>query len=137
MESGAEISFDIDRGKTLIVRFVAMSDSHEDGTRTVFFELNGQPRSVKVRDRTHVALKPPRRKANAGDATHVGAPMPGTIATVAVIAGSKVARGDLLVTIEAMKMETSLRSDRDGTIAEVVTKPGETVDAKDLLFVLA
>jgi pyruvate carboxylase len=61
--------------------------------------------------------------------------MPGTIATVAVTAGSKVNKGDLLVTIEAMKMETSVRSDRDGTIAEVVTKPGETVDAKDLLFV--
>jgi pyruvate carboxylase len=137
MESGDEISIDIDRGKTLIVRFVAVSDSHEDGTRTVFFELNGQPRSVKVPDRTHVALKPPRRKANAGDAAHVGAPMPGTIATVAVAAGSKVAKGDLLVTIEAMKMETSVRADREGTIAEVVTKPGETVDAKDLLFVFA
>ncbi len=135
MESGEEISFDIDRGKKLNVRFIAVSDSHEDGTRTVFFELNGQPRSVKVRDRTHVALKPPRRKASVGDASQVGAPMPGTIATVAVTAGSKVNKGDLLVTIEAMKMETSVRSDRDGTIAEVVTKPGETVDAKDLLFV--
>ncbi len=137
MESGEEVSIDIDRGKTLIIRFVAVSDSHEDGTRTVFFELNGQPRSVKVRDRTHVALKPPRRKANVGDAAQVGAPMPGTIATVAVTAGSKVSKGDLLVTIEAMKMETSVRSDREGTIAEVVTKPGETVDAKDLLFVFA
>ena len=136
MESGEEISIDIDRGKTLIIRFVAVSYAHEDGTRTVFFELNGQPRSVKVPDRTHVAVKPPRRKADAGDATHIGAPMPGTIATVAVAQGSKVSRGDVLVTIEAMKMETSVRADRDGTITEVVTKPGETVDAKDLLFVL-
>ena len=63
--------------------------------------------------------------------------MPGTIATVLVANGSKVAKGDLLVTIEAMKMETSVRSDREGTIAEVVTQPGETVDAKDLLFVFA
>jgi pyruvate carboxylase len=137
MESGQEISFDIDRGKTLIVRFVAVSDAHDDGTRTVFFELNGQPRSVKVPDRTHVALKPPRRKADAGDATHVGAPMPGTIATVAVAVGAKVSRGDVLVTIEAMKMETSVRADRDGTVAEVVTKPGEMVDAKDLLIVIS
>jgi pyruvate carboxylase len=137
MESGEEISFDIDRGKTLIVRFVAVSDAHDDGTRTVFFELNGQPRSVKVPDRTHVALKPPRRKADAGDATHIGAPMPGTIATVAVAVGAKVSRGDVLITIEAMKMETSVRADRDGTVAEVVTKPGEMVDAKDLLIVIA
>jgi pyruvate carboxylase len=62
--------------------------------------------------------------------------MPGTVATVAVIAGAKVARGDVLLTIEAMKMETSVRADRDATIAEVVTRPGEGVDAKDLLIVL-
>jgi pyruvate carboxylase len=137
MEPGDEVSVDIERGKTLIVRFVAVSDPQEDGTRTVFFELNGQPRSVKVPDRSQVALKPPRRKAEASNANHVAAPMPGTVATVAVSQGGKVARGDVLVTIEAMKMETSVRADRDATIAEIVTKPGEIVDAKDLLVVLA
>jgi len=136
MEPGDEVTVDIDRGKSLIVRFIAVSDSHEDGTRTVFFELNGQPRSVKVPDRSQVALKPPRRKAEPADANQVGAPMPGTIATVAVRPGDKVKRGDVLLTIEAMKMETSVRSDRDATIAEVITKHGETVDAKDLLVVL-
>jgi pyruvate carboxylase len=137
MEPGDEVTVDIDRGKTLIVRFVAVSDSHEDGTRTVFFELNGQPRSVKVPDRSQVALKPPRRKADAADTNHVGAPMPGTVATVAVRQGDKVKRGDVLLTIEAMKMETSVRADRDATIGEIVTKHGEAVDAKDLLVVLA
>ncbi len=137
MESGDEVTVDIERGKSLIVRFIAVSDSHEDGTRTVFFELNGQPRSVKVPDRSQVALKPPRRKAEIGDANHVGAPMPGTVATVAVTQGEKVKRGDVLLTIEAMKMETSVRADRDAKVAEIVTKPGETVDAKDLLVVLA
>jgi pyruvate carboxylase len=137
MEPGDEVTVDIERGKSLIVRFVAVSDSHDDGTRTVFFELNGQPRSVKVPDRSQVALKPPRRKADPSDANHVGAPMPGTVATIAVRQGDKVKRGDVLLTIEAMKMETSVRADRDGSIGEVVTKPGETVDAKDLLVVLA
>jgi pyruvate carboxylase len=137
MDSGDEVSVDIERGKTLIVRFVAVSDAHEDGTRTVFFELNGQPRSVKVPDRSQVAAKPPRRKAEVANANHIGAPMPGTVATVAVIPGAKVARGDVLLTIEAMKMETSVRADRDATIAEVVTRPGEAVDAKDLLVVMS
>jgi pyruvate carboxylase len=137
MEPGDEVSVDIERGKTLIVRFVAMSDAHEDGTRTVFFELNGQPRSVKVADRSKVALKPPRRKADAGNANHVGAPMPGTVATVSVSQGGRVARGEVLLTIEAMKMETSVRADRDGTVAEVLARPGEAIDAKDLLVVLA
>jgi pyruvate carboxylase len=136
MQSGDEVAVDIERGKTLIVRYVTTSDPHEDGTRTVFFELNGQPRSVKVPDRSQVALKPPRRKAEANNINHIGAPMPGTVATVNVIAGSKIKQGDVLVTIEAMKMETSVRADRDGTISEVVTKPGEAIDAKDLLFVL-
>jgi pyruvate carboxylase len=137
MEPGNEVTVDIERGKSLIVRFLAVSDAHEDGTRTVFFELNGQPRSVKVPDRSHVALKPPRRKADTADANQVGAPMPGTVATVAVTPGHKVKRGDVLLTIEAMKMETSVRADRDATVGEVMTQPGETVDAKDLLVVLA
>jgi len=137
MQPGDEVAVDIERGKTLIIRFVATSDPHEDGTRTVFFELNGQPRSVKVADRGKVALKPPRRKAEAANAQHVGAPMPGTVATVNVIAGAKVIQGDVLVTIEAMKMETAVRAERDGVVSEVVTKPGEAIDAKDLLFVLA
>jgi pyruvate carboxylase len=137
MQAGEEAAVDIERGKTLIIRYVTASDPHEDGTRTVFFELNGQPRSVKVADRGKVALKPPRRKAEASNAQHIGAPMPGTVATVNVTTGSKVKHGDVLVTIEAMKMETSVRADRDGTVGEVVTKPGEAIDAKDLLLVLA
>jgi pyruvate carboxylase len=137
MEPGDEVTVEIQRGKSLIVRFVAASESHEDGTRTVFFELNGQPRSVKVPDRSQVAAKPPRRKADLTNNSHVAAPMPGTVATVAVAQGAHVTRGDVLLTIEAMKMETSVRADRDATIAEVVTRPGEAIDAKDLLIVLA
>jgi pyruvate carboxylase len=137
LEPGDEVSVDIERGKTLIVRFVAVSDGLDDGTRTVFFELNGQPRSVKVQDRSHVAIKPPRRKADPANANHVAAPMPGTVATVPVSQGGRVSRGDVLVTIEAMKMETTVRADRDATVAEVVTHAGEPIDSKDLLVVLA
>jgi pyruvate carboxylase len=137
MQPGDEVALDIERGKTLIIRFVTTSDPHEDGTRTVFFELNGQPRSVKVADRSKVALKPPRRKAEANNVQHIGAPMPGTVATINVTTGVKVKQGDVLVTIEAMKMETSVRAERDGVVSEVVSKPGEAIDAKDLLIVLA
>jgi pyruvate carboxylase len=137
MEPGAEVAVELERGKTLIIRFVAVSEAHEDGTRTAFFELNGQPRAVKVPDRGKVAIKPPRRKADTGNVSQIGAPMPGTVATVCVSTNSKVAKGDVLVTLEAMKMETSVRADRDATVAEVVARPGETVDAKDLLIVLA
>jgi len=137
MEPGEEVSVDIERGKTLIVRFVAVSEVRDDGTRQVFFELNGQPRSIVVTDRSQVAKRPPQRKMEAGNTKHVGAPMPGTIATVKAMVGQKIARGDLLLTMEAMKMETSVRAEADGTVAEVLAKPGLQVDAKDLLVVLA
>ncbi len=135
MEAGEEITVDLEKGKHLIIRYVTTSEAHDDGTRTVFFELNGQPRSVKVPDRSKVAKRPPRRKAEADHPNEIGAPMPGTIATVNVIAGHKAVKGEVLVTIEAMKMETSVRAERDGVIKEVVTRPGQQVDAKDLLIV--
>ena len=136
MEVGEELSVDLERGKTLIVRFVAASEAHEDGSRTVFFELNGQPRSVRVADRSKVAKRAPARKAEIGDPNQVGAPMPGNVVTVAVKAGQKVAAGDTLVTIEAMKMEAAVRAERDAEVVEVLVRPGQHVDAKDLLVTL-
>jgi pyruvate carboxylase len=133
---GEEITVQLERGKDLIIRLVTVSDVHDDGTRTVFFELNGQPRPVRVTDRSQVARRPPRRQVEPGHAGHVGAPMPGTVATVAVSAGHTVARGDVLLTLEAMKMETAVRADRDTRVIEVLARPGEPVDAKDLLLVL-
>jgi pyruvate carboxylase len=63
--------------------------------------------------------------------------MPGTIATVPVHVGQKLGRGDVLLTLEAMKMETTVRAERDGVVTEIFVKPGLQVDAKDLLLVLA
>jgi pyruvate carboxylase len=136
MEPGQEITIDLERGKTLIVRYVAMSEPHEDGTRTVFFELNGQPRSVRVDDRSRVAKRPPPRKIEPGNPRHVGAPMPGVVATVTATPGARVSRSETLLTLEAMKMETAVRAEVAGEVAEVLARPGQAVDAKDLLVVL-
>ena len=135
MQSGQEINVDLERGKTLIVRYITTSDVHDDGTRTVFFELNGQSRPLRIVDRSQVARRPAHPKAESGNNSQVGAPMPGTVATVPVHAGQRVARGDVLVSLEAMKMETTVRADRDGTIREVLVKAGMQVDTKDLLVV--
>jgi pyruvate carboxylase len=137
MEPGQEISVNLERGKTLIVLYVTTSDPHEDGTRTVFFELNGQPRSVRVSDRSQVAKRPPQRKAEPGNLLHLGAPMPGTLATISTAVGRKVARGDVLATLEAMKMETAVRAESDGEVVEIFATRGQQVDAKDLLIVLS
>ena len=136
MQSGQEISVDLERGKTLIVRYVTQSEPHEDGTRTVFFELNGQPRSVRVSDRSQKPKRPPQRKVDAGNPRHIGAPMPGTVVTINVAVGQRVARGDVVTTLEAMKMEAAVRAEIDGEVAEVLVQPAMQVDAKDLLVVL-
>jgi pyruvate carboxylase len=137
MEPGQEISVSLERGKTLIVLYVTTSEPHEDGTRTVFFELNGQPRSVRVPDRSQVAKRPPQRKAEPGNPLQLGAPMPGTITTISTAVGRKVGRGDILATLEAMKMETAVRAESDGEVIEILATPGQQVDAKDLLILLA
>jgi pyruvate carboxylase len=136
MEPGQEINIDLEPGKTLIVRYVTRSEPHEDGTRTVFFELNGAPRSIRVTDRSQVPTRPPQRKVDPGNSRHIGAPMPGTIASISVAVGQKVARGDVVATLEAMKMEAAVRAEIDGQVGEVVVGPGTQVDAKDLLVVL-
>ncbi len=135
MASEDEIFVDIEKGKTLVIRCLAIGDVDEKGMVTVFFELNGQPRRVKVPDRAHGAsAAKARRKAEPGNEAHVGAPMPGVVSTLAVAAGQAVKAGDVLLSIEAMKMETALHAERDGTITEVLVKAGDQIDAKDLLI---
>ncbi|WP_026381434.1 pyruvate carboxylase [Afifella pfennigii] len=134
LQAGEEALIELERGKTLVVRCLVVGEADEEGQVRVFFELNGQPRAVRVPDRLHGAADAARKpKAEAGNANHVGAPMPGVISQVTVKAGEKVTAGDVLVSIEAMKMETAIHADHDGTIAEIFVKPGDAVDAKDLL----
>lgn len=133
MEPGQEISVEIDPGKTLEIRLLTLGETDEKGEMKVFFELNGQPRSIRVPNRKATGTAAVRPKADAANAGHVGAPMPGVVASVGAVAGAKVSQGDLLLTIEAMKMETGLHADRDGTIKAVHVTPGQQIDAKDLL----
>jgi pyruvate carboxylase len=134
MEPGEEVSVEIERGKTLIVKFLTVGDPHEDGRRTVFFELNGQPREVNVADRSLTAKVASRPKAEPGNPLHVGAPMPGLVVRVLVGEGEAVAAGQKLATLEAMKMETTLYAERAGTVAEVLVEPATQVEAGELLL---
>ena len=133
MEPGDEISVEIDPGKTLEVRLLTLGETDETGQMKVFFELNGQPRQVRVPNRSATGAQAARPKADAANPGHVGAPMPGVVASVGVAQGAQVKQGDLLLTIEAMKMETGLHADRDGTIKALHVGPGQQIDAKDLL----
>ena len=131
--SEEEIAVDIEPGKTLIVRMLAVGDPDSEGKRKLFYELNGQPRTVTIDDSAVTATAVANRKAEEGNEAHVPAPMPGLVVSVSVKAGQKLARGDALVSIEAMKMETVLRAERDATVKAVVAPVGTQVAAHDLL----
>jgi pyruvate carboxylase len=134
MTPGEEVSIDIEEGKTLILKFQTVGDPHVDGTRLVFFELNGQPREVQVLDRALAGDVKAHPKAEAGNPRHVGAPMPGLVVTVAVAPGEQVARGQKLMTLEAMKMETTVYAEAPSRVADVLVRPGMQVEAGDLLL---
>ncbi len=136
LQAGEEISIEIESGKTLIVKYLTTSDPREDGTRTVFFELNGHPREVAVPDRSLEGNLHKHPKADPDDPNHIAAPMPGKVSTVAAKKGQTVKSGERLLSIEAMKMETAVYSPRDATVASVEVKPGSIVSARDLLLVL-
>src|SRR5690606_9090248 len=129
-----EIMVDLEKGKTMVVQFLGQSEANEKGMVRVFFDLNGQPRSVSVPDRLKAGEIVVRRKATQGDPKQIGAPMPGVISTLAVQAGQKIEAGDVLLSIEAMKMETALHAEVAGVVAEVLVRPGDQIDAKDLLI---
>jgi pyruvate carboxylase len=137
MQPGEEVSVDIEPGKTLIVKFLAVGDPHDDGRRQVFFELNGQPREVMVLDRSLAPKARPHPKAESGNSGHVAAPMPGLVASVTVAPGERVAAGQKLLTLEAMKMESTVYAEKAGTVAEVLVQRGTQVDTGDLLVKLA
>jgi pyruvate carboxylase len=136
MRIGEEITAEIERGKTLVIQLQAIGETDEDGQVPVFFELNGQPRVVKVPNRAVATSAISNRKAEEGNDDEIGAPMPGIVSTIAVKVGDAVKTGDVLLTIEAMKMETTLRAARDGIVQEVLARVGRAVDAKDLLVTL-
>ncbi|RFB78784.1 pyruvate carboxylase [Methylovirgula sp. 4M-Z18] len=137
MAQGEELHADIEKGKTLVIIHQARGETDEKGMVKVFFELNGQPRSIRVPDRSRSAGSSVRRKAEPNNSAHVGAPMPGVVSTIAVSPGQAIKAGDVLLSIEAMKMEMALHADRDATLSEILVRAGDQIDAKDLLIVLS
>ncbi|WP_041796066.1 pyruvate carboxylase [Pararhodospirillum photometricum] len=135
MKPRQEAMVDLEPGKTLVIRCQAIGDVDEEGMVKVFFELNGQPRVIRVPDRSARASVAVREKADPTNPAHVPAPMPGLVSSIGVSAGQSVHAGETLLTIEAMKMETALAADRDGIIERVVVSAGAAVEAKDLLLV--
>jgi pyruvate carboxylase len=136
LQAGEELSIDIEEGKTLIIKFLTISDPHPDGTRTVFFELNGQPRDVTIQDMSLEASTVKIPKAEPGQPGQVGASMPGMVVKVDVKLGDVVIKGQKLVTLEAMKMTSTIHAEREGNVTKVHVAPGQQVETGDLLIVI-
>ena len=128
-----EYSLPIDKGKNLIVRYLAKGETNSNGTSSVFFELNGQPRTVEIINKEfskNVAIK---IKAEDGNISQVGSPLPGQVAKIFVSENDKVIKGDRVLVIEAMKMETTITVEKSGTIKKLYVNSGDNVETKDLL----
>jgi len=137
LKPAQEITIDIESGKTMIVKFLTISEPHPGGTRTLFFELNGQPREVSVRDRALRVQERSHPKANPEDPGQVGAPTAGLVSSIAVQLHHPVERGAKLLTLEAMKMQSNIYAPIAGKVSKLLVTPGQHVEAKDLLVVIA
>jgi pyruvate carboxylase len=136
MQKGDEIAVELEPGKALVIKFLTVGEPHPEGFRTVFFELNGQPREVNIRDKSlevKVAAAPKADPAKPGE---IGAPIPGVVSNVAVELNQLVKKGDRLLVMEAMKMQSTVYAPVGGKVTQVLVQPGRRVEAKDLLLTI-
>ena len=133
---GEEIAIELEPGKTLFVRLLTVGDARPDGFRTVFFELNGQPREVEIRDKSLKAVAAARHKADPANAGEVGAPIPGAVTILYVKPGQQVKKGDRLLTMEAMKMQSTVYAPIGGTVKKLAVSAHDNVEARDLLLII-
>ncbi|MBH0166015.1 pyruvate carboxylase [Fictibacillus sp. 7GRE50] len=136
MKLGEEIEVEIEQGKTLIVKLVSIGEAQNDGSRVLYFELNGQSREIVVIDESAKVTVSAKQKVDPSNPAQIGASMPGTVIKVLVEQGEKVKKGDHLMITEAMKMETTVQAPFDGTVKEISVQNGEGIAAGDLLIEL-
>jgi pyruvate carboxylase len=136
LKLGEEATINIEEGKTLFIKLVNVSAPDKDARRTVTFELNGMTRETHILDRGVAPKARVRPKADLSEPLQVGAPIPGLIATLSVSVGQKVEKGDKLLMMEAMKMQTTVYAPADGVVEELHVQVGDTVESKDLLVKL-
>jgi pyruvate carboxylase len=134
MNFGEEIEVEIEKGKTLIVKLVTIGQPQADGTRVVYFELNGQQREVVIKDESIKSTLKEKLKADPKNETQIAASMPGTVIKVMIEKGGQVKKGDHLMITEAMKMETTVQAPFTGVIKDIYVSDGEAIKTGDLLL---
>ena len=133
MKPGEQITAEIDPGKRLEIVLQTVSATTDMGDVKVFFELNGQPREIRVPNRSAKAKTAARAKVQDGNLSHIGAPMPGLVINVVATSGKKLVKGDIILQLEAMKMQSAVTAERNGTLKSIHVKIGDQVEVKDLI----
>ncbi|HEU0086669.1 MAG TPA: pyruvate carboxylase [Pseudonocardiaceae bacterium] len=135
MRHGEEHVVDLEPGVRLLIQLQAIGDADERGMRSVLCKLNGRLRPLQVRDRSVASEVPAAEKADRSKENHVPAPFAGVV-TLQVAEGDRVAAGQTLATIEAMKMEAAITAPRDGTVARLAIHTVQQVEGGDLILEL-
>ena len=136
LNPGEEISVEIQEGKILIIKLIYVSEPDKEGLRTLTFELNGRARECVIADKSIKSEVKRRTKADSADKMQIGAPIPAMVSAVTATVGHKVKKGEKLVILEAMKMQTTVYALNDGIIDQVEVQAGDQVESKDLLVKL-
>jgi pyruvate carboxylase len=136
LKPGEEISVEIQEGKILIIKLIYVSEPDKEGLRTLTFELNGRARECVIADKSIKSEVKRRTKADSADKMQIGAPIPAMVSAVTATVGHKVKKGEKLIILEAMKMQTTVYALTDGIIDQVEVQAGDQVESKDLLVKL-
>ena len=135
LKHNEEIIVPLGPGKNVVVKYLNMTAPDEQANRLVFFELNGQTRSILVRDHAQESKVVVNRKA-VGD-HEIGTPLQGSISKVLVKEGDEVQANDPLFVIEAMKMESTITAPMNGTIKKIHLGEKTLVEQDDLVIELS
>ena len=136
IDVGEEVHVELEPGVVTVIRLIGKGETNEEGRIPLFFELNGQPQRVSVRDAAAAGAGAEHRKADPDDPRHIAAPLTGLIASYSHELGDQIASGERLCVIEAMKMETNVFTTIDARLAEIVVPAGERVESGDLIAIL-
>lgn len=134
--AGEKVEVEIEKGKTLIIKYIGLGDLNDDGTRSVIYELNGAQREVIIKDRDAVSIIKEVQMADKNNPGHVASSLPGAVSSILVEVGDEVKENQTIAMIEAMKMETNITAGKEGIVSKICVESGDTVQAGELLMVI-
>jgi pyruvate carboxylase len=129
LELGDEITVSIEEGKTLFIKLMNVSAVDKDGRLTLTFELNGMTTEAHILTGRHAQSQDPP-ESRLTYPMQVSAPIPGLIVTIGATVGQKFMKGDRLLMMEAMKMQTTVHAPMDGVVEGLHVQVGDTVEAR-------